>query len=102
MPWFCNGCGERRGGTTCKKRCCGRYGDIGAERVPRLDGVVFFNDDGTGVPRWELRRYEESPLKRGAPESRSVQGPRPSGWDTALEVIGARAALLIVVELPEG
>jgi len=101
MPWFCLGCGERRGGTTCKKRCREKYEDIGAERVPRLDGMVFFNDDGAGVPRWELRRYEEVACKRGVAEPRSVPGPRPQGWDTALEVIGARAALLIVGGLPE-
>ena len=99
MPWFCNGCGERRGGATCKKGCRERHGDAGAERVPRLDGVVFFGDDGSGVPRWELRRCDEAPLRTTPP--RSVQGPRPSGWDDALEAIGERAAALLVGGLPE-
>ena len=101
MPWFCNACGEVRRGMACRKRCREKYGEQGAERVPRLDGMVFFNDDGSGVPRWEQQRYDNSPCKRGAALPRSVQGPRPQGWDEALERIGERAATLIMGGLPE-
>ena len=91
MTWFCNGCGERRGGTMCKRRCREKYGDVGAERVPPLAGIVFFNCDGTGVTRDELRRQG-----RAASPSRivlrRVQGPRPNGWDQALSLIATRAA----------
>jgi len=100
MSWFCLGCGEQRGGLLCKKWCREKYGDVGAERVPPLDGMVFINDDGSGVPRWEQQRYDNAVCKRGA-EPRSVPGPRPQGWDTALRVIGERAAVLIVGGLPE-
>ena len=97
MPWFCNGCGERRGGTTCKKWCREKYGEQGAERVPRLDGMVFFNDDGSGVPRWELLKQRTGFRY----EPKSVQGPRPQGWDEAMGRIGDRAAALITGGLPE-
>jgi len=97
--WFCNGCGERRGGVLCKKWCQEKYGDIGATRIPPLDGMVFINDDGTGIPRWEQRAYDEAVGKRSRPVS--VAGPKPQGWDAALEAIGERAATLIVGGLPE-
>ena len=98
VSWFCNGCGERRGGTLCKKACVAKYGNIGAERVPPLDGVVFFNDDGSGIPRYELMRQREAACSY---TPQSVQGPRPQGWDAALEAIGQRAITLIVGSLPE-
>ena len=98
MPWFCNACGERRGGTICKKACRERYGDLGAERVPPLDGIVYINDDGSGIPRYELMKQREG--FRYVP--RSVQGPRPQGWREALERIGERAAVIIGSGLPEG
>jgi len=40
MPWYCSGCGVRRGGPLCNKRCRQKYGDIGAVRVPPLDGYL--------------------------------------------------------------
>lgn len=100
MSWFCLGCGEQRGGLLCKKWCRDKYGDVGAERVPPLNGMVFINDDGAGIPRWEQQRYDNAVCKRSA-EPRSVQGPRPQGWDTAMRAIGERAAALIVGGLPE-
>ena len=99
LSWFCLGCGERRGGTLCKRRCREKYGDAGAERVPPLDGVVFFNDDGSGIPRYELMRQREA-VGRCSP--RTVRGPRPQGWEQAMERIGARAAVVIGSGLPEG
>ena len=98
MPWFCNGCGERRGGTICKKWCREKYGDAGAERVPVLDGVVFINDDGSGIPRYELMRRREAVDRY---EPRSVQGPRPNGWDEALKQIAKRCSAIIVERLLE-
>jgi len=95
MPWFCKGCGERRGGSACKKWCREKYGDVGAERVPPLDGMVFVNDDGTGVPRREQRVYDEAVCKRGAARPASLKGPRPQGWVQAMERIGDRAAVVI-------
>ena len=100
MAWYCNGCGEERHGTTCKKRCREKYGDMGAERVPRLDGMLFMNDDGSGITRWEQRRYDNMMCK-GDKYPRSVQGLRPQGWHQALEVMGERAAPLLVGGLPE-
>ena len=101
MPWFCSGCGERRGGTACRKRCRDKYGDVGAERVPPLDGMVFINDDGSGIPRLEQELYDRNPCRRGAPPPKRVQGPRPTGWYEALERIGERSAALIKGGLPE-
>ena len=101
MAWFCNGCAERRRGVTCKKECRKKYGDMGAEQVPPLDGMMFINDDGAGVPRLEQRCYDTSPCRDGAAPPRSVPGPRPQGWNEALKRIGERAAALIVGGLPE-
>lgn len=98
--WYCNACGEERHGTQCKKWCREKYGDMGADRVPRLDGMVFINDDGTGIPRWEQKRYDDLMCKRDQ-YPKLVQGPRPQGWHQALDVIGERAAALIVGGLPE-
>jgi hypothetical protein len=112
MPWFCNGCGRRRGGTTCKKECREAIdevapgvfrprGETGAERIPPLDGMIFFNDDGSGVPRYEQQRYDNSPCKRGIAAPRSVQGPRPQGWKEAMRRIGERCAARIKSGPPE-
>ncbi|KKL95493.1 hypothetical protein LCGC14_1854030 [marine sediment metagenome] len=100
MAWFCKGCGERRGGAMCKKWCRERYGDVGAERIPPLDGMIFFNDDGSGIPRWEIRAQENCPV-RYVPKS--VAGPRPQGWGEALERMEERAAVLLAtgMEVPE-
>lgn len=98
MPWYCRGCGERRGGTVCKKWCREKYGDLGADRVPRLDGMVYINDDGTGIPRYELMKQRVCPVGY---RPKTVQGPRPQGWNEALERIGERAAALIKGGLPE-
>jgi hypothetical protein len=90
-----------RRGTACRKWCREKYGEQGAERAPRLDGMVFFNDDGSGVPRWEQQRYDSAACRRGVPPPRSVQGPRPQGCDEAMRRIGDRAAALITGGLPE-
>ena len=45
MPWWCLACGSRRGGPHCKKRCIAKHGDMGAERVPPLDGFLRFDAD---------------------------------------------------------
>ena len=84
----------------CKKWCREKYGDVGAERIPPLDGMIFFNDDGSGIPRWETRQQEEC-LVCYIPKS--VSGPRPQGWGQALERIGERAAAIIGngMEVPE-
>ncbi len=91
MAWFCKGCGERRGGAMCKKWCREKYGDMGAERIPPLDGVIFFNDDGSGIPRWEIRKREASPRY----VAKYVVGPRPQGWLEALGRMSERAAVII-------
>ena len=100
MPWFCLGCAGRRGGTICKKWCREKYGDAGAERVPPLDGMVFFNDDGSGIPRYELMQQRVG-LVRYTP--RRVQGPRPQGWQQALEAMAERAATILAngIAVPE-
>ena len=100
MPWYCKGCGERRGGTICKKWCREKYGDVGAERVPPIDVFVFFDDDGSGIPRYELMK-QRGCLIRYTPKR--VQGPRPQGWGQALERMGERAAVILAngIEVPE-
>lgn len=95
--WYCNGCGEERHGTQCKKWCREKYGDMGAERIPRLDGMVYFNDDGSGIPRWEYK--QPNPL--GGYRPKMMSDPRPQGWHEAMERIGERAKALIVGGLPE-
>lgn len=70
---------------------------MGAERIPLLDGMAFFNDDGSGIPRWEYMKQKAD--RYYIPKM--VSGPRPQGWDTAMDVIGERAAVLIVGGLPE-
>lgn len=42
MPFICNACAEPRGGDKCKKKCIKKYGDMGATRIPPLDGMVTF------------------------------------------------------------
>lgn len=76
----------------CKKWCREKYGNLGAERVPPLDGVLFFNDDGTGIPRYELMKQRDCPVRY---TPKRVQGPRPQGWDEALERMGERAAVFL-------
>jgi len=95
MPWYCNACGRVRGGTECKKVCVEKYGDMGAERVPALDGVVYINHDGSGVPALEKQEYDMNPCRRGVAPPKRVQGPRPTGWFEALGRIGERAARII-------
>ena len=84
----------------CRKRCHEKYGNMGAERVPPLVGMLYINDDGTGVPRWEQRRYDDLMCKRGQ-YPRSVQGPRLQGWLEGLERMGERVKPLLVGGLPE-
>ncbi len=93
MAWWCHGCGQPRGGTMCKKWCREKYGNVGAEQIPRLDGYLFFNDGGSGIPRWEIRRKEE--LRPFRYVLKSVRGPRPQGWKQAMGAIGQRAAALL-------
>ncbi|KKN06894.1 hypothetical protein LCGC14_1072710 [marine sediment metagenome] len=106
MPWFCRGCGRRMGSPVCKKKCREAMddgimrGNIGADRVPPLDGMVFINDGGGGVPRWAQDEYDQMACKKGK-HPKYVQGPRPPGWDKALKGIAARAAVLITGGLPE-
>ena len=66
MPWFCEGCGGRRGGI-CKKWCRAKYGNAGAERIPPLDGLLFFDEtpDNQGTPRYELMKQREQSLTSG-------------------------------------
>ena len=51
MPWYCLGCGRRMGSPKCKKKCREALdndvmrGDIGAERVPPMDGWVTLEVD---------------------------------------------------------
>lgn len=109
MAWYCKHCKTRMGGNRCgnrwrdengrKVRCQDLFMTEG-EQFPRLDGMVFINDDGTGIPRWEQKRYDDLICKRGQ-YPKSVQGPRPQGWHQALETIGERAKALIVGGLPE-
>ncbi|KKL48978.1 hypothetical protein LCGC14_2320070, partial [marine sediment metagenome] len=79
---------------TCRKRCRKRYGDLGADRVPPLDGMVFINDGGGGVPRWAQDKYDQMACKKGK-HPKYVEGPRPQGWNEALCRIGERAAKII-------
>ncbi len=97
MAWWCNGCGERRRGTMCKAWCRERYGDMGATQIPPMDGMIFINDDGSGIPRWEVRAREDIAPFKYTPKS--VQGPRPQGWVEALKKIGERA-LTTLAERP--
>jgi hypothetical protein len=105
--WYCSHCKTRMKGTLCGNRWrnkdglrCQEVFEPSAERFPRLDGMIFINDDGTGVPRLEQKVYEMY-KQGGAKRPRSVQGPRPCGWDTAMDAIGARCIPLMVGELPE-
>lgn len=45
MPWQCLACGGRRGGSRCKKWCEEKYGDMGAEHMPPLDGFLRMDVD---------------------------------------------------------
>ena len=46
MPWYCNGCGRRMDSPVCKKKCRLKWGEnLGAERIPPLDGFVLFEVD---------------------------------------------------------
>ncbi len=65
---------------------------MGAERVPRLDGIVYINDDGSGIPRYELMKQRETPV-RYSPHY--VRGPRPQGWVQAMEVLSERSSKLL-------
>ena len=94
MAYFCNGCGERRRGNQCKKWCVEKYGDMGATRVPPMDGMIFCNDDGTGITRLAQREYDDLAHKRGKSPVCS-KGPRPNGWIEAMNRIGGRAAAII-------
>lgn len=93
--WYCNACGRRRGGVDCKKVCVEKWGDMGATRWPPLDGVVYINHDGSGIPTLEQQEYDMNPCRRSVPPPKRVQGPRPNGWFEALERIGERAARII-------
>ena len=102
--WYCTSCKTRMKGTTCPNRYRDKDGNRcrdmfapSAERFPRLDGMVSFNDDGSGIPRWEYMKQKAD--RYYIPKM--VSGPRPQGWDTAMDAIGARAAKLIVGGLPE-
>ena len=102
--WQCSSCKTRMKGTICPNRYRDNDGnrcrDVfapSAERFPRLDGMAFFNDDGSGIPRWEYMKQTADRYYR----PKMVRGPRPQGWDTAMEVMGKRAAALIVGGLPE-
>ena len=95
MAYFCNGCGERRGGNQCKKWCVEKYGDMGATRIPRLDGMIFINDDGTGIPRDVQLMYDRRMCRSGGLPPKTVQGPRPQGWNEALDRMGERAATIV-------
>ena len=92
MPWFCLACGQRRGGTLCKKWCQEKYGSLGAERIPPLDGMVFINDDGSGIPRYELMKQRECAVRY---RPRCVRGPRPQGWVQAMEVLRERSSKVL-------
>ena len=93
MALFCNGCGERRRGNQCKKWCFEKYGDMGATRVPPMSGMIFFNDDGTGITRLAQREYDYHRKRNTSPVY--SKGPRPNGWDEALDRMGERAAEVI-------
>lgn len=76
----------------CKAWCREKYGDMGAAQIPRMDGMIFINEDGSGIPRWELRAQEECPVRY---TPKSVRGPRPQGWAEAMERIGERALAIM-------
>ncbi len=56
MPWWCDNCARRMNGRQCK---CGV--NVGAERIPPLDGWVVFGEDDTnqGTPRYILMQQRE-------------------------------------------
>lgn len=100
MPFFCtNSCGRRMYGPTCK------CGSTTGERIPPMDGMVFFDDDGSGVTRFDSRTVEET-TKCGFRHSppKMTPGPRPTGFSEAMERIGERAAAIIGsgVQVPVG
>ena len=98
MAWFCMNCGNRMYGTSCGGRwrsegkyvrCNRKYLSTMAERIPPLDGEVFFNDDGTGITRQDQREYDILMCKRNK-SPKVTKGIRPPGWDEAMERIGDR------------
>lgn len=111
--WWCDNCGYPLKGPICgaKWRSQGKTvrcqdklpagARWGAERIPPLDGWLFINDDGSGVPRYELMlKRQYAPIGY---TPKSVRGPRPQGWLKALELIADRAAAVIAdgVSIPE-
>lgn len=99
MPWFCSNCGERMNGRMCGGRwrykgkyvrCNCKYGMSLAERIPPIIGIIYINDDGTGITRPDQNKYDSYVCKAGK-YPRLSHGPRPNGWEEALEVISERA-----------
>ncbi|KKL59545.1 hypothetical protein LCGC14_2214300 [marine sediment metagenome] len=78
----------------CKKWCREKYGDMGAEQIPPMGGMIFFNEDGTGTTRLAQREYDDLAHKRGKSPVCS-KGPRPQGWLEALGRMSERAAVII-------
>lgn len=73
---------------------------MGAERIPPLDGMVYINDDGSGIPRYELMKQRGCAVRY---HPRYVRGPRPQGWVQAMEAIRERSAKLLTngLNVPE-
>lgn len=99
MAWFCMNCGAIVRGTTCGGRwrykdkyvrCNRKYPSHMAERIPPLDGMLFINDDGTGITRPDQQAYDRTVCRRNK-HPKVTKGPRPNGWYEALERIGERA-----------
>ena len=113
MSWWCDGCGRRRRGP-CKKVCVEavdtyvingvtmsmQRGNASATQVPPLDGMVFLNDDGSGITHYDQAVWDNTACRRDK-HPKVTQGPRPSGWAEAMEVIGERAAKEMHGGLPE-
>jgi hypothetical protein len=52
--------------------------------------MIFINDDGTGITRLDKTMYDVLMCKRNLHPALS-RGPRPTGWERALKVIGERS-----------
>ncbi len=103
--WWCLGCGRVRHGPQCKKVCYEAMdevspgvfrmrGDMGAERIPPLDGWIYINDDGSCITHLDQYLYDINPCKKGL-SPKVTQGPRPPGWFKALKVINERARRIL-------
>lgn len=108
MPAFCKGCGRRRVGLVCKKVCREAVdngvvrGDLGVERIPPLDGILFINDDGTDYTQEEKQRKRQA-IFPDRVHLRRTYCLRPPGWKRALQRIAARSAVRLRngVSIPE-